>query len=230
MIEYWFELRRRLLWCGVAYISSFFVFFSLHEKILYWLSQSAALKDGRLLMSIHIVDPIVIPMQLAMSLSLLTVFPVVVYHLMLFIRPALYERERHLLEVTAVMGVLLFYLGAIIGGVVIQPVVLTFVQSWLPKEVLFSPTLSSYIDFCFDLAIAFGVAFEIPMVVMLLVIFHWLSVDWLRKMRPWWVTGIFALAMVLTPPDVYSQILLAVPMWLLVELVLWVGQYFSRGD
>jgi sec-independent protein translocase protein TatC len=181
-----------------------------------------------MLVSQDIIGPLVMPVQLSASLSLLSIIPIVIYHLLSFVKPALYPKEKYITEVSVGIAVILFYVGCAISFFIVQPTVLSFVASWMPKGILFLPTIDSYLGFSIDMAIAFGVAFEIPVIIMLLIVFNLVSVEWVKAKRCWWVVGLFFLAMVLTPPDVYSQIALAVPMWVLVEFVLLLGSYLKK--
>ena len=181
-----------------------------------------------MLVSQDIVGPLVMPIQLSASLSLITLMPLVIYQLLSFIKPALYPYEKKVIEISCVVAILLFYIGCAISFFIVEPILLDFVKSWIPKGVLFLPTNSSYIAFSIDMAIAFGVAFELPVIVMILIVFGFVSVDWVRSKRSWWVVGLFFIAMVLTPPDIYSQIALALPIWGIMEFVLLVANCLKK--
>lgn len=181
-----------------------------------------------LLVSQDITDPLTLPIQVSSQLSILTVMPFLIFQVLAFIRPALYPKERKTLDLVGGFAVVLFYLGVVQSFWLVEPMVLSFIQSLMPKGVLYLPTVASYIAFSVDLAIAFGVAFELPLVLLMLLLFGWVTVDWVREHRAWWVIGIFILAMILTPPDVYSQVILALPMCLMIELVLVIAQAVKK--
>ena len=186
------------------------------------------LENKALLVSQDITDPLTLPIQVASQLSLLTIMPVVIFQVIAFIRPALYPKERKTLDMVGGFAVLLFYFGVVQSFWLVEPMVLGFIQGLMPKGVLYLPTLASYIGFSMDLAIAFGVAFEVPLVLLMLLLFGWVSAEWVEAHRAWWVIGIFILAMILTPPDVYSQIILAIPMCLMIELVLVISRMLKK--
>jgi len=228
MIEYWFEFRRRIIICIISYFICFGTYCVFYESIYHWLTLPIIAGQHGMLVSQDIIGPLVMPIQLSASLSLITIMPIVIYQLLSFIRPALYPNEKKVLEVSCAIAILFFYIGCAISFFIVEPVLLDFVKGWLPKGILFLPTVSSYMAFSLDMAIAFGVAFECPIVVMILVLFDFVSVAWVRSKRPWWVVGLFFIAMILTPPDVYSQIALALPIWGMMECVLFVANYLKK--
>jgi len=228
MIEYWLEFRLRFLKCLASYLVTVIIYFYCYDWIYQLLISPIIIGNKAVLVSQDIMDPLVLPLQIASQLSLMTIMPVIIYQVLAFIRPALYVKERQALNLTGYFAVGLFYLGVLVSFYLVEPMVLGFAQSWLPKGVLFLPQASSYLSFSIDMAIAFGVAFEVPVLLMLGILSGWVSADWVRETRAYWVIGIFILAMVLTPPDVYSQLLLAIPMWGIIEIVLWVSSLFRN--
>ncbi len=228
MIEYWYELRARVLRCMVSYLVFFIIYFYFYDYLYQFITLPIQGQAYGVLISQDIIDPLVIPVTLSSHLSLLTVLPVFLFQLLSFVRPALYQKEKVVIDITGVLAVVLFYVGAALSFFLVEPLLIHFVQSWLPPGIMFLPTIRSFIDFSLDLAIAFGVAFEVPVILMIAVMLGWVSVDWVRSRRSWWVVGLFFFAMVLTPPDVYSQVVLALPMWALIELVLIVGKQLKR--
>ena len=212
----------------VSYWVFFLVYFYFYEYLYQFITMPIQGQDHGVLISQDIIDPLVIPVSLSSHLSVLTVLPIFLFQLLSFVRPALYQEEKLVVDVTGVLAVVLFYVGAALSFYLVEPLLINFVQSWLPPGIMFLPTIRSFIDFSLDLAIAFGVAFEVPVILMIAVILDWVSVDWVRSKRSWWVVGLFFLAMILTPPDIYSQIVLALPMWALIELVLIVGKQLKR--
>jgi sec-independent protein translocase protein TatC len=212
----------------VSYLVFFIIYFYFYDYLYQFITLPIQGQAYGVLISQDIIDPLVIPVTLSSHLSLLTVLPVFLFQLLSFVRPALYQKEKVVIDITGVLAVVLFYVGAALSFFLVEPLLIHFVQSWLPPGIMFLPTIRSFIDFSLDLAIAFGVAFEVPVILMIAVMLGWVSVDWVRSRRSWWVVGLFFFAMVLTPPDVYSQVVLALPMWALIELVLIVGKQLKR--
>ena len=228
MIEYWFEFRKRVIVCIISYLVCFCLYCIFYENVYHWLTLPIIVGQHGMLVSQDIVGPLVMPIQLSASLSLITIMPVVISQILSFIRPALYPQEKRLIEVSCIIAILLFYVGCAISFFIVEPILLDFVKGWLPKGILFLPTISSYMAFSIDMAIAFGVAFELPIIVMILIVFDFVSVEFVRSKRSWWVVGLFFMAMILTPPDVYSQIALAVPIWGMMECILFVANYLKK--
>tara|TARA_A100001015_G_C15028572_1_gene731859 strand:- start:68 stop:781 length:714 start_codon:yes stop_codon:yes gene_type:complete len=220
MIQYWFEIRRKVILCAAAYGVCFLLTFCFFDKVYALLTYPLDQERFGLLVSQGVTEPLMLPFQMASSLSWLMVVPFILQQLLTFVFPALYPSEKKVVGITAGIAVVLFYVGASFGFFLVQPLLLSYVQLWLPSGVLFLPTISSYLTFSLDMSCAFGVIFEVPVVLMVCILQGWVSVSMIRSARRWWVVGIFFVSMVVTPPDVYSQIMLALPLWLMVELVL----------
>ncbi|MEC7030053.1 MAG: twin-arginine translocase subunit TatC [Pseudomonadota bacterium] len=230
MVEYWYELRTRVLRCLVSYLCCFLVYFYFYDALYQFITMPMLDGDNGALISHDIIDPLVMPVTLSSRLGLLTIMPFIIFQLLSFIRPALYEKERSVLELTCALAVGLFYIGSGISFFLVEPALIALIQSWLPQGVLFLPTITSYINFSIDLAIGFGVAFEVPVILMIGILLGWIGVEGVRKKRSWWVVGIFFCAMLLTPPDIYSQVMLACPLWAMIELVLLLSQYIKKSS
>ena len=228
MIEYWYELRSRVLKCLSAYGVFFGIYFLSYDRLYQFVTLPIQGQEYGVLISQDIIDPLVMPVSLASSLSILTVLPMILFQLLSFIRPALYQAEKRVVDISGAMSVVLFYIGAGVSFFLVEPVLIQFVQSWLPPGILFLPTIRSFIDFSLDLAIAFGVAFEAPIILLIAIVLGWVSVEAVQSKRQWWVVGLFFFAMVVTPPDIYSQIVLALPLWGLIEMALLVGKWLKK--
>ena len=181
--------------------------------------------DSGSLIASHVAEPLTVPMTLAYVASLYAVMPMIIYHVVSFVGPALYRRERQVMHTFVLLATVLFYLGSLIAIELVQPLVISFSKQLLPGDVLFLPNMASYIDFIFSLAFAFGLAFETPVLLLALILLEWINVDQVREKRGWWVVGIFTFAMIATPPDIVSQLCLACPLWCFVEVSLFLGAY-----
>jgi len=183
----------------------------------------AHMPEDSSMIAIEVASPFLIPFKLTLFLALFIAIPFVLYQLWSFIAPGLYRHERRLVFPLLVSSTLLFYAGAAFAYFVVFPLVFAFFTSTAPEGVSVMTDISRYLDFVLTLFFAFGAAFEVPVVTVLLVWTGMVTQDELREKRPYIIVGAFVIGMLLTPPDVISQTLLAVPVWLLFEL----GVYFS---
>jgi sec-independent protein translocase protein TatC len=219
------ELRTRLMY---ALMVLFFLFASLmyFANNLYAYLALPLLKflpEGHLIAT-QIVSPFFVPVKLAFLVSFLIAVPFFLYQLWAFIAPALYGHERRMVWPFLLISALLFYGGIAFAYFVIFPALFRFLARIAPAGVVLSPDMGAYLDFTVKLLLVFGALFEIPMVMVLLVSTHLVSRAWFIKMRSYAIVGAFVLGMLLAPPDVFSQILLAVPICLLYEA----GIFLSR--
>ncbi len=213
------ELRSRLLRIVlvVAVITlalmpfSNFLFSSLSGPL------TSHLPQGSSMIAIEVTSPFLIPFKLTLVLALFIAIPYVLYQVWAFVAPGLYQHERRLVLPLLVSSTMLFYTGAVFAYFVVFPLVFAFFTSTAPEGVSVMTDISRYLDFVLTLFFAFGAAFEVPVVTVLLVWTGVVTQDSLREKRPYIIVAAFIIGGVLTPPDVISQTLLAVPMWLLFE-------------
>jgi sec-independent protein translocase protein TatC len=170
------------------------------------------------MIAIDVASPFLTPFKLALLLALILSIPVVLYQLWAFVAPALYRQEKRLARPLLYSAVLLFYAGCAFAYFVVFPLVFGFFTRVAPEGVTVMTDISKYLDFVMTLFLAFGLTFEVPVATIILVATGITTIDKLRKMRSYVIVGAFALGMLLTPPDVISQTLLALPMWLLFEI------------
>ena len=225
-LEHLVELRSRLL---KACLSVFVVLICLlpFSRQLYETLASpmiAQLPEGSSMIAIGVASPFLTPFKLTLLLSVMISIPVVLYQLWAFFAPALFKHEKKLARPLLLSSIFLFYAGCAFAYFVVFPLVFGFLTRVAPEGVAIMTDISKYLDFVMTLFLAFGITFEVPIATILLVATGITTSDKLSGWRPYIVVGAFALGMVLTPPDVISQTLLALPMWLLFE----VGIIFSR--
>jgi sec-independent protein translocase protein TatC len=175
-----------------------------------------------------VAAPFMVPFKFAAMLAVYLAVPYVLYQVWAFVAPGLYRRERAFAVPLLVSSVVLFYTGMAFAYFLVFPVVLGFFASAAPAGVLVMTDVSSYLDFVLTLFLAFGMAFEVPVIVVLLVLVGFVDVATLRRARPYVVVGAFVVGMVLTPPDMFSQTLLALPICLLFEIGVWVAALLGR--
>ena len=183
----------------------------------------AHMPDDSSMIAIEVASPFLIPFKLTLFLALFIAIPYVLYQLWSFVAPGLYRHERRLAVPLLVSSTVLFYAGAAFAYFVVFPLVFAFFTGTAPEGVSVMTDISRYLDFVLTLFFAFGAAFEVPVFTVLLVWTGMATQKGLREKRPYVIVGAFVIGMLLTPPDIISQTLLAVPVWLLFEL----GVYFS---
>ena len=225
------ELRDRLLRM-VLVVAVLFVMLVPFSNTLFSMLSGPLLahmpEDGSMI-AIEVASPFLIPFKLTLFLAVFIAIPYVLYQLWSFVAPGLYRHERRLVVPLLVSSTLLFYAGAAFAYFVVFPLVFAFFTAAAPEWMWVMTDISRYLDFVLTLFFAFGAAFEVPVVTVLLVMTGMTTQKALREKRPYVIVGAFVLGMLLTPPDVISQTLLAVPVWLLFELGLYFSGWFVRN-
>ncbi|MBD1551855.1 twin-arginine translocase subunit TatC [Pseudomonas typographi] len=233
LVSHLTELRTRLLRCVIAVFLVFAGLFSFAQQIYTIVSAPLRqyLPPGATMIATDVASPFLTPFKLTMIVSLFVAIPIILYQIWGFIAPGLYKHEKRIAVPLLVSSIFLFYAGMAFAYFLVFPLMFKFFAAATPEGVSMMTDIASYLDFIMTLFFAFGVAFEIPVAVVLLVWIGVVDVKYLRKARPYVVIGCFAVGMVLTPPDIFSQTLLAVPMWLLFEVgVLCGGLIRRRSD
>jgi sec-independent protein translocase protein TatC len=182
------------------------------------------LPEGSGMLATGVVSPVFTPFKLALIAAFFLTIPYTLYHAWAFIAPGLYKHEKRLAFPLLISSIFLFYLGMAFAYYVVFPLVFQFTSGFVPEGVDYRPDIASYLDFSIKLFFAFGLAFEVPIATILLVLAGLTTPESLTAKRPYIIVGAFILGMLLTPPDIISQTLLALPMWLLFEA----GVMFSR--
>ena len=225
LIYHLIELRDRLLRIVLVVGVVFIALVPFSNTLFSMLSGPlmAHMPDDSSMIAIEVASPFLIPFKLTLFLALFIAIPYVLYQLWSFVAPGLYKHERRLAMPLLVSSTVLFYAGAAFAYFVVFPLVFAFFTGTAPEGVAVMTDISRYLDFVLTLFFAFGAAFEVPVFTVLLVWTGMATQEGLREKRPYVIVGAFVIGMLLTPPDIISQTLLAVPVWLLFEL----GVYFS---
>ncbi|WP_419571180.1 twin-arginine translocase subunit TatC [Rheinheimera sp.] len=226
------ELRRRLLHVVAAVLLVFIALASWSADIYHLLASPlmSVLPQGASMIATDVAAPFFAPFKLTFIVALCLAVPYILWQIWLFVAPALYQKEKHLVAPLIVSSTLLFYLGICFAYFVVFPIVFGFFTSVAPEGVTIATDISSYLDFVLKLFFAFGLAFEIPVAVLLLVWTGAVDRKSLVEKRPYFVVIAFIMGMLLTPPDVLSQTLLAVPMCLLYELGIWLSRFYQPAS
>jgi sec-independent protein translocase protein TatC len=188
------------------------------------------LPEGSSMIAIEVASPFFTPFKLALVVAVFAAMPYILYQAWAFIAPGLYRHERTRVFPLLVSSTLLFYLGAAFAYFVVFPLVFGFLTSTAPEGVAVMTDISRYLDFVLTLFFAFGIAFEVPVATVLLVWTGAVSPQSLRAKRAYIIVGAFVIGMLLTPPDIISQTLLALPMWLLFEVGVFMSTRFAPAS
>ena len=216
------ELRDRLLKAVIVVGLVFVVLFPFASDIYDWLAAPL----GRDLIIIGPVAPFLIPMKLTLLVAFLVALPFLLYQLWSFVAPGLYKHEKRLVYPLLASSVFLFYLGIVFVYFVLLPMMFQVIPQFVPETADFKPDIAQYLDFVVMMFMAFGIGFEMPIATILLISTGVTTAEKLKEKRPYVIIGAFVVGMLLTPPDVISQVMLAIPMWLLFELGLFLSKFF----
>lgn len=220
------ELRNRLLYALVAVGVVFAALVPFANTVYEFLADPLldALPAGTSMIATEVASPFLTPIKLTFFAAVVIAVPYLLYQLWAFVAPGLYRHERRLVVPLLVSSTGLFYAGMAFAYFVVFPVVFSFFVGTAPKGVAVMTDIRSYLDFVFTLFFAFGIAFEVPVALVLLVKMGVVDPEALAKKRPYVVLGVFVIAAVLTPPDIFSQTFLAIPMLILFEVGLFVAR------
>jgi sec-independent protein translocase protein TatC len=226
------ELRDRLLRIIVIVLVLFLSLVYFANDIYQYLSipLTSQLPEGASMIATGVATPFFTPIKLTIVLSFFIAIPAILYQVWGFIAPGLYKHERKLIAPLVISSAFLFYLGMAFSYYVVFPLAFSFFTSTAPEGVTIATDISSYLDFVLKLFFAFGLAFEIPIATLVLCWTGATTPESLRQKRPYIAVGAFVFAMLLTPPDVISQTLLAIPMLILFELGLLFARFYVPVD
>lgn len=220
------ELRDRVLRIVVVVIAIFLVLFFFANDLYHLVSEPllSKLPDGSTMIATGVAAPFLTPFKLSLVASIFMAIPYIFYQFWSFVAPGLYNHEKRLALPLIASSVVLFYCGILFSFYIVFPLMFAFFTATTPEGVAMMTDISQYLDFILKMFFAFGIAFEVPVFTIVLTITGVTNADQLAKKRPYVIVGSFVIGMLLTPPDIVSQTLLAIPVWLLFEL----GIIFSR--
>ncbi len=234
LIAHLTELRDRLLRAILSVLIVFIVLFPFSNDIYAFVSQPLRdlLPENASMIATEVASPFLTPFKLTLFTALFVAIPYVLFQAWSFIAPGMYRNEKRFALPILASSVVLFYLGAAFAYFVVFPLIFAFFTSVAPEGIAIMTDINRYLDFVLKLFFAFGVAFEIPIAALIMIWSGMTTPDALAKKRPYIIVGCFVFGMLLTPPDVISQSLLALPMWLLFEAGVFAGRLLlrNRGD
>jgi sec-independent protein translocase protein TatC len=224
------ELRERLLKAVAAVLLILLALIPFANKLYGYLALPLIkhLPQGGTMIATEVASPFLTPIKLAFFVALFLAMPVILYQLWAFVAPGLYRHEKRLATPILVSAMVLFYVGCAFAYFLVLPAVFAFMTSVAPAGVAVMPDIGRYLDFVLVLFLAFGLCFEVPVVLIILVALGVVTPAQLAKSRSYAVVGAFVVAAVLTPPDVFSQMMLATPMIVLYELGIFAARITSR--
>ncbi|MEK8030130.1 twin-arginine translocase subunit TatC [Ideonella sp. DXS29W] len=188
----------------------------------------STLPQGATMIATNVISPFLVPLKITLMAAFLLALPFVLYQVWAFVAPGLYSHEKKLVLPLVVSSTLLFFAGVAFCYFFVFGKVFAFIQSFAPKSITAAPDIEAYLGFVLTMFVAFGAAFEVPIVVVVLARMGVVSVDKLREFRGYFVVVAFIIAAVITPPDVVSQLALAIPMCLLYELGIFAAGFFIK--
>ena len=226
-VSHLMELRDRLLRSVVVIAVVFLVLFPFANDIYTLVADPlmAHLPEGTSMIATEVASPFLTPFKLSLVAAIFLSMPFILYQLWAFIAPGLYQHEKRMAIPLVASSTVLFYVGMVFAYYVVFPLVFAFLTGTAPEGVTVATDISRYLDFVLTLFFAFGIAFEMPIATIILVWMGITTPESLSQKRPYIIVGVFCVGMFLTPPDVISQTLLALPMWILFEL----GLFFSKA-
>jgi sec-independent protein translocase protein TatC len=230
-ISHLIELRSRVL-KALASVLVIFMALAYWAQDLYGILAAplvATIPEGASMIATSVASPFFAPFKLTMVLSFFIAIPYVLYQVWGFIAPGLYRNEKKLVAPLLLSSTLLFYSGIAFAYFIVFPLAFSFFSAVAPDDVLISPDISEYLSFVLKIFFAFGVAFEIPVAIILMCWTGMTTPDELRKKRSHVIVAAFVVGMLLTPPDVISQVLLAIPMWFLFEVGVVIGGWYTKN-
>lgn len=226
------EFRDRVLRAFIAILIIFACLFSFSQELYLYVSEPIReyLPANSSMIATEVASPFLTPFKLTLVLSMFAAMPYILYQVWAFVAPGLYKREKKIVVPLFFSSVFLFYAGMAFAYYIVFPLVFMFFTSIAPEGINVMPDIRSYLDFVLKLFFAFGLSFEIPIAVVILSWMGAVDPDNLAKKRPYVFVLCFILGMLLTPPDIISQTLLAIPMWLLFEIGILFGRLVKPAD
>ncbi len=230
LIDHLVELRDRILKCVVAIVVLFLALFYFANDIYIYVANPLleALPEGSTMIAVDPTSPFFTPFKLTFYVAMLIAMPYILYQLWSFIAPGLYKNEKQVAIPLFISSVVLFYAGIAFARYILFGIVFRFFISVAPEAIQVMPDIASFLSFALTIFFAFGIAFEIPIAVFLFIWAGLAEPESLAEKRPYVVVGCFVVAMLLTPPDPFTQSMLALPMWALFEVGIFAGRIMRK--
>ncbi|HFL8794754.1 MAG TPA: twin-arginine translocase subunit TatC [Candidatus Azosocius sp. HAIN] len=220
MNVHFIELRKKIINCFIFILCVFLILFSFSQKIYVFIAEPMIrqLPEGNTLIATHVTTPFLIPLKLTFLISIIISIPYIINNIWKFIAPGLYKNEKNKIFPIIIYSTILFYIGLLFSFYIICPLALSFFATCSSTSITVMTDISNYLDFIISISIATGISFQIPIITILIIKLNVIKKKDLSNKRKYIIILAFILGMLLTPPDVISQILLAIPIWLLFEI------------
>ncbi len=230
LIKHLFELRTTVLRCIISIILITIILLPFANQIYSFIATPliAKLPEGSSMIATEVASPFFAPFKLTLFCGIFFSIPYILYQTWSFIAPGLYINERKLILPLLISSSLLFYLGIFFAYYAVFPILFAFLATTAPSNITIMTDINHYLNFILKLFFAFGISFEIPIATILLIKSNFITIEKLSSNRPYIILFAFFVGMLLTPPDVISQILLAIPIWILFEIGLVLSKYFKN--
>lgn len=230
IIAHLIELRRRLLYSVVALLVVFICLFPWASHLYSLLAQPllAKLPHGGQMIATDVTTPFFVPVKVALMTAFLITLPYILFQIWSFVAPGLYAHEKRWILPLVIASLVLFLTGMTFAYIVVFPMVFRFITASAPAGVAVMTDIDKYLSFVMTMFLAFGITFQVPVAVVAMVKMGFISVAKLREIRRYVIVAAFIVGAVMTPPDVVSQFMLAVPLWLLYEAGIWVAVWMTR--
>jgi sec-independent protein translocase protein TatC len=231
-IAHMIELRRRLMNSLIAVLLVFLCLFYWSADLYTLLAQPllSKLPKGGQMIATDVTTPFFVPLKVTLMASFMIALPYILYQIWRFIAPGLYDHEKRWVFPLVTASLLLFFSGMAFAYFVVFPVVFGFITASAPQGVAVMTDIDKYLSFVLSMFVAFGLTFQVPIAVVLLVKMKMVTVAKLREIRPYMIVGAFVIGAIFTPPDVVSQFMLAMPLWLLYEAGIIVAGWMTKSD
>lgn len=227
LIEHLLELRRRMMWIICGLLVCFLALMPFAQQLYSFVAQPlmASLPKDTSMIATDVIAPFFVPVKVTLMAAFLISLPHTLYQVWAFVAPALYQNEKRLITPLVLSSCLLFFIGMAFAYYLVFPVIFQFLASVTPDGVSMATDIDKYLSFILGMFVAFGTTFEVPVVVVLLARMGIVDTAQLKQARPYVIVGAFVIAAIITPPDVISQILLAVPLIVLYEAGIWFSRF-----
>ena len=231
LTEHLLELRNRILIIVSSIVICAILLSPFANTIYNFLSLPllSVLPEGSSMIAVDVAAPFLAPFKLIVLLAIAITFPISIYNFWAFISPGLYNNERKFVAPILISSTILFYLGILFAYYIVFPLIFSFFTSIAPAGVQIATDITSFLNFVIKIFFAFGLAFEVPIITLVVVLAGLTTVESLSRKRPYIIVFAFIIGMILTPPDVISQVLLAIPIWVLFEFGLFLAKIITKN-
>lgn len=229
LIEHLLELRRRLVWIIIGIVVCFLGLMPFAQQLYSFVAQPlmASLPKDTSMIATDVIAPFFVPVKVTLMAAFLLSLPHTLYQVWAFIAPALYQNEKRLITPLVLSSLILFFAGMAFAYYLVFPIIFKFLAGITPVGVNMATDIDKYLSFILGMFVAFGTTFEVPVIVILLASIGMVTTEQLKHARPYVIVGAFVIAAIITPPDVISQILLAVPLIVLYEAGVWFSRFIT---